>query len=429
MGRKYRRGRTWHGYWTDAAGRSHRASLRTTDAAVAQARLRQLELATTDPAAYSGHTLGAALDALFTAMATGNASTLSSYQQKARHLERLLGKDLELGQMTRDAVGAYARTRLAEGAHPGSVHKEMVVLRRALREATDRGLWRGDPRTVVPAIKSHYRPRDRWLTRTEADGVIAALSPPATEKRLVRIAAMLSQRLWFQIAVFAGLRDSEIENLRWSHIDFDGRILQAPGTKTKGAWRKIPIGAELLASLEAAAERAADIGATSASAVVEPWTNVRRDLGIALTTYVEGGPRRRRKKGAPPRPLRQKLSPNDLRRTFASWLVQAGVPLLVVAKLLGHSSTRMVEKVYGHLSDTSLRDAIDRLPGCAAGVQPTLLQEGATGTDGTAVAALLVEEGRETAAGSPVLTVPSPGIEPGTRGFSGPLRFMRGGRK
>jgi hypothetical protein len=33
----------------------------------------------------------------------------------------------------------------------------------------------------------------------------------------------------------------------------------------------------------------------------------------------------------------------------------AGTPLLVVAKNLGHSDTRMVEKHYGHLSESRRR--------------------------------------------------------------------------
>jgi integrase len=46
------------------------------------------------------------------------------------------------------------------------------------------------------------------------------------------------------------------------------------------------------------------------------------------------------------------------RHTWASHAVMAGVPLLVVAKNLGHSDTRMVEKHYGHLAPSYIIDAI-----------------------------------------------------------------------
>jgi hypothetical protein len=36
----------------------------------------------------------------------------------------------------------------------------------------------------------------------------------------------------------------------------------------------------------------------------------------------------------------------------------AGVPLLVVAKNLGHTDTRMVEKHYGHLAPSYIAEAI-----------------------------------------------------------------------
>ncbi len=49
---------------------------------------------------------------------------------------------------------------------------------------------------------------------------------------------------------------------------------------------------------------------------------------------------------------------HGLRHTWASHAVMNGVPLLVVAKNLGHSDTRMVERHYGHLTASYLADAI-----------------------------------------------------------------------
>ncbi len=59
---------------------------------------------------------------------------------------------------------------------------------------------------------------------------------------------------------------------------------------------------------------------------------------------------------------RAKITPrvsfHILRHTWASLAVMAGVPLLVVAKNLGHADTRMVEKHYGHLAPSYIVDAI-----------------------------------------------------------------------
>jgi hypothetical protein len=65
------------------------------------------------------------------------------------------------------------------------------------------------------------------------------------------------------------------------------------------------------------------------------------------------------------------VTPNDLRRTFATWLKQNDVDSAVVAAMMGHSSTAMVDLVYGKLDEASYRRAIARLPGGTAGAQPT----------------------------------------------------------
>lgn len=49
---------------------------------------------------------------------------------------------------------------------------------------------------------------------------------------------------------------------------------------------------------------------------------------------------------------------HGLRHTWASHAVMNGVPLMVVAKNMGHSDTRMVEKHYGHLAPSFVADAI-----------------------------------------------------------------------
>lgn len=52
---------------------------------------------------------------------------------------------------------------------------------------------------------------------------------------------------------------------------------------------------------------------------------------------------------------------HSLRHTYASTLVNAGVPLVFVAQQLGHANTREVEKHYGHLCKTAKADAVRRL--------------------------------------------------------------------
>ena len=52
------------------------------------------------------------------------------------------------------------------------------------------------------------------------------------------------------------------------------------------------------------------------------------------------------------------VSFHALRHTWASHAVMNGVPLLVVAKNLGHADTRMVERHYGHMAPSYITEAI-----------------------------------------------------------------------
>ena len=127
------------------------------------------------------------------------------------------------------------------------------------------------------------------------------------------------------------------------------------------------------------------------------------------------------------------MTPNDLRLTFASWLVQARESLFVVATLLGHSSTRMVELVYGRLDHATLASAIAKLPGgpgsapsapsaanedCHAGVTHAVRNAGEHGIHGTTIAQAAIVNSVETALTSTESVVPRDGVEPPTRGFS-----------
>jgi integrase len=58
-----------------------------------------------------------------------------------------------------------------------------------------------------------------------------------------------------------------------------------------------------------------------------------------------------------------------LRHTWASLAVMAGAPLMVVARNLGHSDTRMVERHYGHLAPSYIADAI-RVAAPKFGIKP-----------------------------------------------------------
>ena len=64
---------------------------------------------------------------------------------------------------------------------------------------------------------------------------------------------------------------------------------------------------------------------------------------------------------------------HDLRHTFASQAAMQGIPLPVVARLLGHAQVQMTLR-YAHVSDRDVEAAAERIGGVMAGFSKTLLQ-------------------------------------------------------
>jgi integrase len=55
--------------------------------------------------------------------------------------------------------------------------------------------------------------------------------------------------------------------------------------------------------------------------------------------------------------------PHVLRHTFATLLLEDGVPIHIVSRILGHSNIRITVDIYGHLSDEGQGAAMDRIQG------------------------------------------------------------------
>lgn len=249
-------------------------------------------------------------------------ATREIHGYKAGHLGRILGEH-DVNALTRIDFAKYLQQREAEGVVQHTRAKEAITMRMALRFAFENGLMARDPAGIVPKMKTGYVPRTRHLSPDEAERYVRSFKP--------------ARQAWILVGIYSGCRKSEINRIRWEHIDLENRILLAPGKKTPDAWRRLP----LHPVLEALARELPRDRPT----FVRPWPSPNSQLLIKA-----------RRLGIP------RISPNDLRRTFASWLVQGGAPLKLVADLLGHRTTAMVEKVYGHLRAEHYRQAVDSLP-------------------------------------------------------------------
>lgn len=296
------------------------------DAARVIAAQWQREAATArDPAAHPppAHSVADALQHLLDT----TSSRSNHYDLRCAHLNRLLGK-VQVQQLGLLDVVGYIKARKAEGASDATIEKERRALGRALKLAKRRDLWRGDLERVMPDDwRPRMPPRTRWLTTEEAPKLIAQLDP--------------HRQTWVLCAIYLGVRRSEVDGLTWASLDLATRQAWVAGTKTAGAARSVPIPAPLLEHLKT-------IAPDPPAGALHPqwkWHQAARDLKVACKRI-----------GIPP------CTPNDLRRTYASWLAQAGATEAQVGKLLGHASSQMARQVYIQLDRGTLVQQTQALP-------------------------------------------------------------------
>jgi integrase len=191
-------------------------------------------------------------------------------------------------------------------------------------------------RVGLRAFRKVDAPRTRWLMRAELVRLIAACAPDFGQ--LVRA------------AVYTGCRYGELCRAVVADYDAAQRALRIPLTKT-GHGRDVFLneeGAQFFTSITAcrpARERLL-LRADSARGTTGPWGPSHQARRIARACTSAG--------------IDPPISFHGLRHSYASLAVQSGMPLLVLARNLGHADTRMVERHYGHLSDRYLREEVNR---------------------------------------------------------------------
>jgi integrase len=214
------------------------------------------------------------------------------------------------------------------------------------RRASANRLW-----TILRAALNHAFRDDKiesdiaWRKVKPFKGVDAArirYLTVAESKRLIN-ACDREFRPLVQAALYTGARYSELARLQVQDFNLDAGTITIRKSKT-GKSRHI-----ILTDEGVALFRDLTIGKSGDAPILtradgQPWGESNQL--VRMTQAVK----------------RAKIAPavtfHGLRHTWASLSIMAGVPLLVVARNLGHADTRMVEKHYGHLAQSYIADAI-----------------------------------------------------------------------
>lgn len=291
--------------------------------------------------------------------------TTRSYRSYLAHDMADIGA-VPLSLLDRDAVARWVNRLAARGLAGKSIANRHGLLSAAMAGAVaDRLIGENPcrgirlPRTV-PAEMC-------FLTRDEFAALHALL--PARYQPLALLLVGTGMRLGEATALTVADVDLAARSARirqaWKHTGTARRELGPP--KTRRSTRTVPLQPQLVAALAPnVADRkpgefvflnAAGRPVAESSLWGRVWAPAVRQFAgdvVADGRVVEQGP------GKHPRI-------HDLRHTFASWAIQAGVPLPTIQRTLGHESITTTIDRYGHLA----RSDFDALAAATAVYLPT----------------------------------------------------------
>jgi integrase len=266
-------------------------------------------------------------------------STQRTHEQILRvHLVPYFGS-IDLRSIDTASVVRYRAEKLREGKSRKSVNNHVSVLSCIFRYAMKLRWCMANPARVEDPLKVPNRGTD-WLDR-DADAAFRA----AIQTRDPHYYP------FFLAALRTGMRQGELFALRWSSVDLEARQItvreadyRGTVSSTKGnRVRSVAMTPELVAALRPLR------GLPGALVFTRP-------NGRPLTCNVVKHPHNRARMAIG----RPGLRFHDLRHSYASQLVAAGVHLQAVKALLGHTEIKTTER-YAHLGDQVLTEAVGRL--------------------------------------------------------------------
>lgn len=250
-----------------------------------------------------------------------------------KHLSRVFGGST-LDKLCTALVSEYKALRSRDGAAPATIKNELVCLNHAINLAVKEWQWmRYNPIAGVkmPVVANKI---DRWLDDAEEQVLFASMD----------------DRPWLaEVVTFAlntGVRQGGIINLKWSDVDLFRRtaIIHKKSRMSKATYT-IPLNDTSMDLLKAKSKVVNMSGYVFSQVGNEQLT--KREVQRQFVTACK----------------RAKVNAfrfHDLRHTFATRLVQAGVDLYTVSKLLGHASIKETER-YAHHNPESIRNGVEKL--------------------------------------------------------------------
>jgi integrase len=223
-------------------------------------------------------------------------------------------------QIKADDCRAYYQLRKRQGMSNSTVKTELEYLRACL----NRHYGKGNTHVWTPPASP---PRDRYLEPRELEEFLAHVKTPHV-------------RLFIILAVTTAARMGAILDLTWERVDFKhGTVNFNPAGRHQTDKRRVevPMNSRCRAALEEAVK-----GALT--------DHVIEYEGAALKSIKKAIRETAKRSGVP-------CSPHVFRHTAGVWMAKANVPMQKISQFMGHTSTRVTERIYARYSPSHMRDA------------------------------------------------------------------------
>ncbi|MBC2884313.1 site-specific integrase [Ochrobactrum sp. CM-21-5] len=303
-------------------------------------------------------------------------TTANQYRQHVDlHIVPFIGAT-KLSKLNIASIRAFEDKLREEGRSPAMVRKVLVSLGSLLADAQDRGLV---VRNVVrEKSKTRTRGADRRVEKRQKGKLKVGVDIPTTGEIRSIIGALEGRwRPLFLVAIFAGLRASELRGLRWDDVDLKkgevnvsqraDRFNEIGAPKSEAGERTIPIPPIVIDALKdwrhVCPKGKLNLCFPTGAGSVEGLANMRRRGWMAAQiragVVVDTGKKDDDGKAI----LDAKYSGlHSARHFYASWMINRkedgglGLPLKMVQSRMGHATISITADVYGHLfpgADTS----------------------------------------------------------------------------
>lgn len=327
--------KVWYARWTDEFGRDRKRKVGSHTAAKAyyhkmkeEARQKRLGLVNSDRVQESlSLTVGDLLNRYEPEFERKrSARDMARY---ARYWRTELGQ-FSIHEVRAGDIERYRSKRLDEGRSPATVNRAVSFLKRLYNLAIRDDLIQKNPVAKLKMLQENNK-RVRFLHDHEEDQLVGVMAPEDFEI--------------VEVAFETGLRQAELFNLKKTQLDFDNEIITIPRSKS-GEKRQVPMTDRVSQLLRELCER-------SPGEYVFPNRTGKRP--IDPTNWIV-----RRFHPALKAANIENFRFHDLRHTFCSRLVMAGVKLREVQEMAGHKNYETTNR-YAHLSPDHVRNAVKAL--------------------------------------------------------------------